>query len=143
MMLITARAVITALQSMCVWCIVLLPPVLCGPPRLRDSLGVPRLRHVLSLPPQPWRRTPDRLVKGMPLATNLTLPPLGLMRERLCSSLRQRLQGSRVQLEEPAHLCLLVRQHTRGRRRRLGSEPGAEQREQDRHTRAECEPQDE
>src|SRR5437660_5918031 len=69
--------------------------------------------------------------------------PLGLIRERLCSSLRQRLKGSRVQLEEPAPLCLLVRQHTRGRRRRLGREPGAEQREQDRHTRAECESQDE
>jgi hypothetical protein len=103
----------------------------------------PRLRHALSLPPQPWLRKPDRQVEGAPWATIRTLPPLGRMRERLCSSLRQCLQGSLVQLEEPVHLCSLVRQHTRGRRRRLGREPGAEQREQDRHTRAECEPQDE
>jgi hypothetical protein len=34
-------------------------------------------------------------------------------------------------------------QHTWGRGRRLGREPSAEQREQDRHTRAEREPQDE
>ena len=39
---------------------------------------------------------------------------------------------------------LATRRHTtRGRGRRLGREPGAQQREQDRHTRAESEPQDE
>jgi hypothetical protein len=42
MMLITARAMTTALQSTCSLCMVLLPPVLCGLPKLRDSLGVPQ-----------------------------------------------------------------------------------------------------
>src|SRR5262245_41694112 len=44
---------------------------------------------------------------------------------------------------EPPHRGLLVRPHTRGRHRRLDTEPGVEQREQDCYTRAECEPQDE
>jgi hypothetical protein len=73
MMPSTARAVTTALQSTCSWCIVLLPPVLCGSPTLSLSLGVPGLRHALSLQPQPLLRKPDILVEVTLLSTILKM----------------------------------------------------------------------
>ncbi len=73
MMPSTATAVTTALQSTCSWCIVLLPPVLCGSPTLSLSLGVPMLRHALSLQPQPLLRKPNILVEITLLSTILTM----------------------------------------------------------------------